>query len=106
MKFFLKKELICEITADFVKDTVSFVNYTDKWPLLPFGKIKHATINDFYNFAEDRVMPASRFDCKDVLKKIGLSTYDSIEILKFDICCTLSDAVININYHKVEDIYE
>ena len=81
---FYKKDLICEIDVNFVKETVSFTNYTDKIPLLPFGTLENATIQDFMDFVEDRVMPQSRYNCEEVLKEINLPVYDSIEILKYN----------------------
>lgn len=90
---FYKKDLICEINVDFIKETVSFTNYTDKWVLLPFGTLKTATIQDFMNFVEDRVMPPTRFDCKEVLEKIGLPTYDAIEILRYNHGLSVEDEI-------------
>lgn len=81
---FYKKDLICEIDVNFVKETVSFTNYIDKIPLLPFGTLENATIQDFMDFVEDRVMPQSRYNCEEVLKEINLPVYDSIEILKYN----------------------
>ncbi len=36
------------------------------------------------NFVEDRVMPSTRYDCKEVLRKIGLPMYDAIGMLRYN----------------------
>ena len=80
---FYKKDLMCEIDINFVKETVSFTNYTDKIPLLPFGTLENDTIQDFMDFVEDRVMPQSRYSIEILKYNHGLCTDDEIWI-RFD----------------------
>lgn len=90
---FWKKDLICIIDVNFISDTVDFENFSDKWPILPFGKKSKACIQDFYDFVEDRIMPKSRFNCKEVLDEIGMDTYDSIELLKYNHGMSVEDPI-------------
>lgn len=83
-EFFLKENLISKINADFLSGEVTFENFTDDINILPFGIRKKATLEDFYNFLNDRAMPESRFNCKEVLDDIKHQCYDLIEIVKYN----------------------
>lgn len=84
LEVFYENELICEIDVNFVTDEVKFKNYIDIVPLLPFGVREKATVQDFMDFVADRVFPRTRYNCDELLEKMGLQVYDEIEVLRFN----------------------
>ena len=60
---------------------VSAENLVDDLLLTAFGSYQ-PTINDVFDFLEERVFPRTRANADDLLKKLGLSKYEPIEIIK------------------------
>lgn len=78
VEYFWKDKLTSLITIDNKKVYVE--NYTDDWVITAFGKLKNPTLEDYYNFLEDRCFPRDRFNCKELLKSIGLDYYEPLWI--------------------------
>lgn len=61
---------------------VQFENFCDDPVFLPFGIKEKASLNDLYEFFEDRCFPRTRGNCDEVLESMGLTKYDPYEIVK------------------------
>lgn len=71
-----EEELMCEIVVS--NKTVFFKNHECSAPkiLYPFGIREHATYENLMEFYESRCFPKERENCKELLKLLGVDTYE------------------------------
>lgn len=86
-----KENLISEINVDDKK--VTFRNYNIVAEVfLPFGRRKFATYNDLMEFYESRCFPKERVNCAEILKHLGLDTYEP------ELICRKTHGIQNDDY--------
>ena len=71
-----------EIDVDFLRQEVDIRNYTDDVLLRAFGVKERPSWEDFEDFLAYRCFPKTRGNAKDLLKGLGLSSYDPIQIVE------------------------
>lgn len=76
-----KDKVTTKITVDYVKKTVSIINYTDDLLDRAFGKNTSPTFKDFENLLESRCFPRTRQNLKWELERYGLDSYNPLEIV-------------------------
>ena len=69
------------IEADFKKETIHIINYTNRILDTAFGVNENPTWDDFQMFLESRCFPRTRDKIKLQLKEIGLDFYDPLSII-------------------------
>lgn len=80
---FIYKQKICtEIYVDYQNQHIEIVNRTNDIMKRAFGVVENPTWADFEDFLEDRCLPKSRAMQKTVLKRIGVDSFDPIQILE------------------------
>lgn len=77
-------KLSTEIEADYKNQTVKIINYTDDLIFRAFGINEKPSWKDFNDFLISRCFPKERYNCKELLKLLGLQNvgYEPIEIIK------------------------
>ena len=70
------------IDVDFLNERIYIQNKTDDLIHRAFGMIENPSWEDFEYFLEDRCFPKSRGNCKQILKSLGLSDYDPLQIVE------------------------
>lgn len=71
---YFKEDLLSVINVD--GESVTFENFSDLIPFLPFGVRDFASYADLVEYYEDRCFPRERANCKQVLKGLGIDYYD------------------------------
>lgn len=81
--FYMYKQKPCTlIDVDFRNERIFVTNLTEDPYLRAFGKTEHPTWEDFEYFLEDRSFPRDRGNAKDLLKSLGLTDYDPLQIIE------------------------
>lgn len=81
MKFeYMYMDEVCA-EVEFTKDTVSVKNYTDIMVHRPFGYVENVTMADLEDFFEDRCVPRTRYNIREILSE-KLYGYEPILIVK------------------------
>ena len=70
------------ILVDFKNEKIAVHNYTDDPMQRAFGIIPNPSWDDFRYFLSERCIPAGRFQIKQVLRDLGLDSYDPFRILE------------------------
>ena len=82
MYFMNKDSVSTEIEYDRDSRIVEFVNHTSNPLHCAFGVKKHANWDDLEDFISSRVFPRERFGKNHILAALGLSSYNSWDIIK------------------------
>lgn len=82
MNYMFQDEICTEIDIDFKHEKVYINNRTDNIIHRAFGVVKEPTWHDFEVFLEDRCFPRDRACLKDILRSLGLTDYDPIQIIE------------------------
>ena len=89
------------IDVDFLRQRVVIINHTDDLLHRAFGIVSEPTWEDFEQFLSDRCFPESRGDKKELLRSLGLSDYDPLQIVEKTQGRTADDALwLKIRYKK------
>lgn len=70
------------IDVDFLNQTVKIFNRTDDILSRAFGVLENPTWDDFQYFLESRCFERDRADIKDILKTMGLDSYDPLQMVE------------------------
>ena len=82
MIYMYKQHPCTVIDIDFLKQRIYIQNKTDDLIHRAFGVIERPTWEDFEFFLEDRCFPRERGNCKSILKTMGISDYDPLQIIE------------------------
>ncbi len=85
MHFMCEDKIICDVWYNYNTGKVRFKNYTNDWLLLPFGnRNDNAELTtDALDLAlREYVFDETRYDCKKLLKSMGLDVYDPFQIVR------------------------
>lgn len=89
IEVYSRDELISVMHVDYASQTVSVENFSDNWLDLPFGRKTDPDWADYLHLLSSRVFPPERGNCKELLKLLGVPTYDP------DAICRKTHAVMN-----------
>ena len=70
------------IDVDFLEQKISIQNKTADPVHRAFGMIEDPTWNDFEGFLKDRCFPETRGNRKELLRQLGLTDYDPLQIVE------------------------
>ncbi|MCD8082689.1 MAG: hypothetical protein LUE86_03940 [Clostridiales bacterium] len=80
---FMHRDRVCTIIdIDFKNRQIFVRNQTDDLLHRAFGVIEHPTWEDFEEFLESRCFPRTRANLKLVLRDVGVSSYDPLQIIE------------------------
>ncbi len=80
---FMHRDRVCTIIdVDFKNRQIFIQNQTDDLLHRAFGVIEHPTWEDFEEFLESRCFPRTRANLKLVLRDVGVSSYDPLQIIE------------------------
>ena len=82
LDFMFRQKVCTEIFVDFLNKRISIVNRTDDILHRAFGVVESPTWEDFEQFIASRCFPESRGNKKEVLTKLGLHSYDPLDIIE------------------------
>lgn len=85
MHFMHKDTVVCDVWYNFSTDSVHFKNYSSDFTVLPFGSRKDTqklTIADLDFALEEYTFPETRYNCKEILRALGLDCYDRFAIVR------------------------
>lgn len=78
---FMYKQKVCtEIYVDYMHKKIKIVNRTNDIMKRAFGINDSPTWDDYEEFLENRCFPKTRAMCKTILNRIGIDSYDPIQI--------------------------
>lgn len=80
---YMHRQKVCtQIYVDFLNKNISVVNRTNDILYRAFGVNEKPTWDDFEYFLRDRCIPESRGDKDDFLKRIGVDSFDPLQIVE------------------------
>ena len=82
LSVYADKTLCAVIFADFTDKTFVFENYTKNAIKLPFGNNATPTWENLEEFLSERCIPKQRSGLREYLEAIGLSEYNTIDIIR------------------------
>lgn len=82
ISYMYKQKPCTLIDVDFLNQRILITNLTDDLFLRAFGVLETPTWDDFEYFLEDRCFPRNRANAKDLLKNLGLTDYDPLQIVE------------------------
>lgn len=80
LTYMFRRQPCTVIDVNFLDRKVVIQNKTDDILHRAFGVIEDPTWNDFENFLRDRCFPQTRGNCKELLREMGLTDYDPLQI--------------------------
>lgn len=80
LTYMFRRQPCTIIDVNFLDRKVVIQNKTDDILHRAFGVIEDPTWNDFENFLRDRCFPQTRGNCKELLREMGLTDYDPLQI--------------------------
>lgn len=80
--YMFRRQPCTVIDVDFLGHKVSIQNKTDDILHRAFGVLEQPTWNDFENFLWDRCFPQTRGNCNELLRNLGLTDYDPLQIVE------------------------
>ena len=81
-EYFDQETLCSTILCDFTEKILRVKNHTDQILKTAFGRQERPTWDDFIEFLEERCVPKSRENINILLKEMGLTEYDPIQIVE------------------------
>lgn len=82
MIYMFKQHPCTVIDIDFLQQKIYIQNKTDDKIHRAFGVVENPTWEDFEFFLEDRCFPRERGNCKSILRSMGLTDYDPLQIIE------------------------
>lgn len=82
MNYMYKEELCTTIDVDFMHKKVYVENQTDNILHRAFGVVQDPDWERFEEFLESRCFPRSRANLKEILRDIGVDSYDPLQIIE------------------------
>lgn len=84
LDFMYKQKVCTEIYVDFEHKQIKIINRTNDIMKRAFGVNENPTWEDFESFLEERCFPNSRAFKKTILQRIGVDSYDTLQILELN----------------------
>ena len=84
LDFMFKQKVCTEIYVDFEHKQIKIINRTNDIMKRAFGVNENPTWEDFESFLEERCFPNSRAMKKTILQRIGVDSYDPLQILELN----------------------
>ena len=84
LDFMYKQKVCTEIYVDFEHKQIKIINRTNDIMKRAFGVNEKPTWEDFESFLEERCFPNSRALKKTILRRIGMDSYDPLQILEMN----------------------
>ena len=84
LDFMYKQKVCTEIYVDFENKQIKIINRTNDIMKRAFGVKENPTWEDFESFLEERCFPNSRAMKKTILQRIGVDSYDPLQILEMN----------------------
>ena len=84
LDFMFKQKVCTEIYVDFEHKQIKIINRTNDIMKRAFGVNENPTWEDFESFLEERCFPNSRALKKTILQRIGMDSYDPLQILEMN----------------------
>ena len=84
LDFMYKQKVCTEIYVDFEHKQIKIINRTNDIMKRAFGVNENPTWEDFESFLEERCFPNSRAMKKTILQRIGVDSYDPLQILEMN----------------------
>ena len=84
LDFMFKQKVCTEIYVDFEHKQIKIINRTNDIMKRAFGVNENPTWEDFESFLEERCFPNSRAYKKTILQRIGVDSYDPLQILEMN----------------------
>jgi len=84
LDFMFRQKVCTEIYVDFANKQIKIINRTDDIMKRAFGVNEKPTWEDFESFLEERCFPNSRALKKTILQRIGVDSYDPLQILELN----------------------
>ena len=84
LDFMFRQKVCTEIYVDFANKQIKIINRTDDIMKRAFGVNENPTWEDFESFIEERCFPNSRASKKTILQRIGVDSYDPLQILELN----------------------
>ena len=84
LDFMFKQKVCTEIYVDFEHKQIKIINRTNDIMKRAFGVNEKPTWEDFESFLEERCFPNSRALKKTILQRIGVDSYDPLQILELN----------------------
>ena len=82
MIYMFKQHPCTVIDIDFLKRKIYIQNKTDDMIHRAFGVVENPSWDDFEFFLEDRCFPRERGNCKSILRSMGLTDFDPLQIIE------------------------
>lgn len=82
IRYMFKNRICTIINVDFLNETIEIVNLTEDILHRAFGAITQPTWKQFEEFLIERCFPATRGNVKALLKELGITTYDPLQIVE------------------------
>lgn len=82
IRYMFKNRICTIINVDFLNETVNVINLTEDILHRAFGAITQPTWKQFEEFLTERCFPATRGNVKTLLKELGLTAYDPLQIVE------------------------
>lgn len=82
MTYMLANSPCTVIDVDFLNERVKIENRTDDILHRAFGCIDNPDWKQFLDFLGDRCFPKTRFDLKNLLRQLGIDSYDVFQIVE------------------------
>ena len=84
LDFMYKQKVCTEIYVDFEHKQIKIINRTNDIMKRAFGVNENPTWEDFESFIAERCFPNSRALKKTILQRIGVESYDPLQILEMN----------------------
>lgn len=82
IRYMFKNRICTVIDVDFLHEKIDIVNFTEDILHRAFGAVTEPTWKQFEEFLAERCFPATRGNIKALLKELGLTTYDPLQIVE------------------------
>lgn len=104
IRYMYKNRLCTIINVDFAHETVGVVNLTEDVLHRAFGAVAQPTWQQFMDFLAERCFPATRANAKALLKALGLTAYDPLQIVEKTAGRMAEDDLwMQFRYHSVKE---
>jgi transcriptional regulator with XRE-family HTH domain len=101
LDFMYKQKVCTEIYVDYQNKKIKIINRTNDITKRAFGINENPTWEDYEDFLENRCLPKSRAMQKTILSKIGIDSYDPLQIIQRTKGRTAEDnQYINFTYRR------
>lgn len=82
IRYMFKNRICTVIDVDFLHEKIDIVNFTEDILHRAFGVVTQPTWKQFEEFLAERCFPATRGNIKTLLKELGLTAYDPLQIVE------------------------